>query len=423
MTSEVCIMNRLAVVLAADSASTVTYWGERGQEQRYFKGANKIFQLSNNHPVGLMIFDSADILRVPWEIVVKSFRAFLGDKEFNTLGEYAAEFFSFMNESPRLFPEDVQKSHFVDAARGAAVQFIVRTQNAKAENKQQAMDAAVEVRWNELEAMPLTECVPAEAAASIVANWSGEVTVEVADFAKQLNSDEELFVIPSDLEKLAKLAIWEVLKKPDEYLGTTGLVFAGYGAHDYFPRMIEYKSAGMISGHHVSTCKQELAINHENPAVLSAFAQTEMTDTFSKGLSLDVYSSLMLSVYDGLKELAELACEKCGRKPGEVDLDQVVKDARGKISKGVLERANAEHAIPMRRVLGALPVDEMAGLAETLIDLQSLKEKVTKPSETVAGPVDVAVITKAEGLVWVKRKLYFDAALNSRYMQRQARCV
>ena len=104
MTAEVCLMNRLAIVLAADSATTVTHWTERGSEERYFKGANKIFQLSDHNPVGLMIFDSADILRVPWEIVVKAFRQDLGKKSFNTLAEYAGEFFSFLERSPRLFP-------------------------------------------------------------------------------------------------------------------------------------------------------------------------------------------------------------------------------------------------------------------------------------------------------------------------------
>jgi hypothetical protein len=58
----------------------------------------------------------------------------------------------------------------------------------------------------------------------------------------------------------------------------------------------------------------------------------------------------------------------------------------------------------------------MAGLAETLISLQSLKEKLTKPSETVGGPIDVAVITRNEGLVWIKRKHFFDPKLNSRYI-------
>lgn len=78
-----------------------------------------------------------------------------------------------------------------------------------------------------------------------------------------------------------------------------------------------------------------------------------------------------------------------------------------------------DHDDPLRRVVGFLPVDEMAELAETLINLQSLKEKVTKPSETVGGPVDVAVITRAEGLVWIRRKHYFDPSINSRYFNRR----
>jgi len=76
------------------------------------------------------------------------------------------------------------------------------------------------------------------------------------------------------------------------------------------------------------------------------------------------------------------------------------------------------HAFPLRRVLSALPINEMAELAETLVNLQSLKEKVTKPSEEVGGPIDVAVITKNEGLVWINRKHYFEPDLNVRYIAR-----
>jgi hypothetical protein len=71
------------------------------------------------------------------------------------------------------------------------------------------------------------------------------------------------------------------------------------------------------------------------------------------------------------------------------------------------------------RVLASLPVDEMAELAETLIMLQSLKEKVTSPTESVGGPIDVAIITKHEGLIWIKRKHYFDPDKNPRYFMRQ----
>ena len=65
--------------------------------------------------------------------------------------------------------------------------------------------------------------------------------------------------------------------------------------------------------------------------------------------------------------------------------------------------------------------DEMAELAETLVELQSLKEKVTKPTESVGGPIDVAVISKADGFIWIKRKHYFDPALNPRFLARQSR--
>ena len=101
------------------------------------------------------------------------------------------------------------------------------------------------------------------------------------------------------------------------------------------------------------------------------------------------------------------------------NLDEIVNKARREMGEAILDRARKEHAYPLRRVLGVLPVDEMAELAETLINLQALKEKVTKSSETVGGFVDVAIITKSEGLVWVKRKHFFDIGLNSRYLVRQ----
>jgi hypothetical protein len=37
MTAEVCLMNRLAIVIAADSASTVTQWTEKGSERTLFQ--------------------------------------------------------------------------------------------------------------------------------------------------------------------------------------------------------------------------------------------------------------------------------------------------------------------------------------------------------------------------------------------------
>jgi len=51
-------------------------------------------------------------------------------------------------------------------------------------------------------------------------------------------------------------------------------------------------------------------------------------------------------------------------------------------------------------------------MAEALVELTSLKRKVSMEAETVGGPTDVAVISKGDGFIWIRRKHYFDADLN-----------
>jgi hypothetical protein len=68
-------MNMNALVLAADSAATVAEWVGGKFERRYFKGTNKIFQLSNHQPVGAMIYGDADLEGMPWELLIKNFRS------------------------------------------------------------------------------------------------------------------------------------------------------------------------------------------------------------------------------------------------------------------------------------------------------------------------------------------------------------
>lgn len=133
----------------------------------------------------------------------------------------------------------------------------------------------------------------------------------------------------------------------------------------------------------------------------------------------------MSTMNDGLTQFAESIVKAAGGDVKTVaDLSNRVKATLANMGDSIMTEARREHAIPMRRVLGVLPVDEMADLAETLINLQSLKEKVTKNSETVGGPVDVAIITKNEGLLWAKRKHFFEIDLNSRFaLRQQARLV
>jgi len=57
-------------------------------------------------------------------------------------------------------------------------------------------------------------------------------------------------------------------------------------------------------------------------------------------------------------------------------------------------------------------------MAESLVSLTKFKRRISREQETVGGPVDVAVITKGDGFIWMKRKHYFAPEINPRYIAR-----
>ena len=66
---------------------------------------------------------------------------------------------------------------------------------------------------------------------------------------------------------------------------------------------------------------------------------------------------------------------------------------------------------PVLNIVDMLPKDELAAMAESLINLTSFKRRVSMDAETVGGPIDVAVISKGDGFIWIKRKHYFKSEL------------
>ena len=70
---------------------------------------------------------------------------------------------------------------------------------------------------------------------------------------------------------------------------------------------------------------------------------------------------------------------------------------------------------PVIEMVGFLPKDELAAMAESLVNLTSFKRKISMEPETVGGPIDVAVISKGDGLAWIKRKHYFEPELNQHF--------
>ncbi len=67
---------------------------------------------------------------------------------------------------------------------------------------------------------------------------------------------------------------------------------------------------------------------------------------------------------------------------------------------------------PVAKLVDLLPKEEIAAMAEALVNLTSFKRRISWDAETVSGPVDVAVISRGDGFIWIKRKHYFQPELN-----------
>jgi len=107
MTAEIVIMNKEAVALAADSAVTL----QRAGLQKVSIAANKIFKLSMSYPVGIMIYGNAQFMGLPWETIVKAYRANRGGKKFDSIKQYGKDFVAYLISNNITFDKKAEETY------------------------------------------------------------------------------------------------------------------------------------------------------------------------------------------------------------------------------------------------------------------------------------------------------------------------
>ena len=96
MTAEIGILNNQGVALAADSAVTIS----RNGKQKVLNSANKLFNLVKGYPVGLMLYNNGSFLGIPWDVIIDDYRKKCNKKkQFDTIFEYANDFFHKLNDT------------------------------------------------------------------------------------------------------------------------------------------------------------------------------------------------------------------------------------------------------------------------------------------------------------------------------------
>ena len=418
MTAEIAILNRNGIALAADSAVSI---GASAQPKIYNTG-NKLFSLSKRAPVGAMIYGNVLLTGTPWETVIKSFRQKLGAEVFETVSEYAEALIGYIEETSALFSANQEQSEF--ELHCVELYEYLRQQ--------------IEDRLHSLfEASGVTTDADVSA---VVAEVLQEELRNIGDEESLENLPEgygdDLVRRFSETEELAKRQVFEQLPLDDEATRSlrsltiawmerpleaaelgTGLVVAGFGESEFVPALIELQVYGVMGGVLRRRTPDEHRISDDNSAAVLPFAQREMVDLFMSGIDPELREvvdstllALTISLLDRLAQVipgASNAMLESLRSGSEELLDQC--------RSALMECIQLSQIEPILDAVSVLPIDELGAMAETLVNLTSFKRRVTLDAETVGGPIDVAVISKGDGLVWICRKHYFDPTLNHHF--------
>ncbi|MWC31021.1 hypothetical protein [Paenibacillus sp. MMS18-CY102] len=402
MTAEIAILNRSAVALAADSAVTVG--------DKVYNSAVKILSLSHKYPIGVMIYHSSTFMGVPWETIIKTYRNKLDDICFDYVEEYCDDFINYLRSG--VVTADLQKNSL----------------NSKMVHIYRSLLYNYENNEFRTEKVTMTEYI--NNVLQQFGEWTSSVNCSSDEIEMLLDENEDLLnegiqvifngyqLSEADQLNLKRIIVVYIYSDDFSYEQYTGVVITGFGEEEMFPALYSY-DIGSIHGNRLKIVhNKSVKIDGitTNSSIIP-FAQQEVVYRYLLGFDPELQRFSRNRLTDLFGEYNQLVINRYSLEDDSflVDLKNNAVEA---FYEGIKEYQSESYINPMHEVLMNLPHNELGNFAETLVNLSSFKKKVSKELETVGGPIDVAVITKGDGLIWIKRKHYFDERINHQYFKR-----
>ena len=410
MSAEVAIIKNDCVVLAADSAVTIG--------NKHYNTDCKLFQLADNLPVGVMFFGRGTICGVDFATLLKIFRQEIRQTPRQNLKDYPEAFVEFLKVNvEKLFPLALQARQLCRDADGWATDFlnviksdIDRLEDEKYDAKkefltdeetQTASRRVIQSKLKKLQEKPPCWNV-GDVRAWLATQVRDQIRVSIKDFFNDdglVKSGEDLIGGHENL--LGDLFIEDYLRSSDRAC-SSGIVFAGYGTDNVYPSVVCLELDGIVNNqvkfHYdddksFNVSEKLLSDEHQRLTIaeIIPFAQaTEMVELYTRGISLDFHCHIAFRLESVLAE--HRVSGKKSKAIVEALEDEIIEYSHANYGNGLLGN------------IGLLPPEETAQLAELLIKLTSFRQHVANETEEVAEPIDVAVISKADGFIWHKRK-------------------
>ncbi|WP_286797271.1 hypothetical protein [Psychrobacter sp. UBA6291] len=432
MTAVVAIMNKTGLALAADSAVTVTNGVGGYSSSKIYNTANKLFMLSKYHPIGIMVYSSADFMQVPWELIIKLYRKHIGDESFKAVSDYRDDFLRFMvNSSHFSFIE--KESSYLPSIMNSILSFVTSIVN---ENL--SRDIEVRNELDLLEGKDLTKKhaeLITEEIKKIKDNFFSNPEkikefegYEFQEFSTKYQQDIckafkncvgesfiDLDAFPELKEELLQIT-FEYLTRNNFIVRSTGIVFAGFGDSEIYPSLCSIDIDCVLDGKLRYADNQVTQICEENRGAIIPFAQKDVMHMFIEGIDPNieqVFEDAFVKVMKRYNLMLANAVEDNKTKEDILNIDiDILKDI---FRQDIIDAKQRWQIIPTINTVEILSKEDLAEMAESLIYLTFLKKRTSSNEENVGGPIDVAIISKGDGFIWKNRKHYFEKDLNQHF--------
>lgn len=282
MTAEIAIINRSAVTLATDSAVTLSVHGQ----EKIYNCADKLFELSDQDPIGIMVYNNLEYMGIPLEVAIKKFRYQFSNDHYASVEAAAEAFFKYLQHDLVPDPELQLKHarmHFDNLLDSLKRAFQRSAVTAYRENRQGAdlkalFSSIVEKKIHQFEALCVAECLEDISEADVMAFYAETIDASIAQVidGATLHEGHRL-----NLRRVCLLSLTR--DTYSEFL--TGVVFAGFGEHEMFPALAAFELDGVVAGRlkrrktdAVKTSRSEIT------GEILPFAQREMVDRFLYGI-------------------------------------------------------------------------------------------------------------------------------------------
>jgi len=415
MTSIAVAYNKMGISIASDSAATTQYW-----HNNWYKifNANKIFRLSNG-TVGIWIYQSANLWNVPREVIIDAYRK--QNKSFPTLKEYVYDFIHYIEESKYIENTNIEQViiTYLALLRKEWNNFLEKKKsNEKKAITQVAIDKFLEDFFDN-ELMPIIDKVEGngilpksvskrtinstETETKII-DWDNE---DVKVLLKQVieRYKANAFLTHFDIVFRGFVAYLNHTDALDNY---SGLVFIWYWDDEYFPQSFHIRTKLKYNNKlFLSLLKDEETIKR-NYSWAEGYADAKVIQSSVLWYSDDLKQAVMNETEIIIKKI-------CKEMKNSYNID--VDDSKISFVNKSMEKVFGNYSqTAIGSFFGAitfLSLVELWEVVETLVNMTSFKKKVSQDIETVGWKTDVAVISKWDGFVRLKKKNYIKNEYNS----------